>query len=132
MSTFSSTQIDVALRFLALSLGRLENPICKLSTGVGHRQRSGPQPIFRLDYFIASELDALGESGDVRIGAQRRLTLREDGEDGDSGVATQYGDRRSGTCPRRAVGLRHKGRSTHDIEGSYSEDPVRGEVLVIT
>lgn len=130
LSTFSGTQVDVALRFFALALGRFEDPVCKLGTRVGHRQRGGPQAVFGLDDFITAELDALSERGDVGIGAERRVRLREDGKDGDSGVATQYGDGRSSACLRRAVGLRYEGRSTDDVEGSYSEDPVKGECLV--
>ena len=130
LPTFSGTQIDVALRFFALALGRFEDPVCKLGARVGHRQRSGPQAVFGLDDFIPAELDALSKSGNVGIGAERRFRLREDRKDGDSGVATQYGDRRSSACLRRAVGLRHEGRSTDDVEGSYSEEPVKGRVLV--
>jgi len=123
-STLSSIQVDVALRLHHLALRRLEDPIRKLGTGVGHRQCSGPQAIFRLDDFITAELDALGESGDVGVGAEGRFGLREDGEDSDSGVATQYGDGRGRGYFGCTVGLRYEGRSADNVEGSYSEDPV--------
>ena len=108
LSTLGSTQIDVALRLPALALGCLEYPIRKLGTGVGHRKCSGPQAIFSFDDFVTAELDARGESGDVGVGAEGRFGLREDREDSDSGVATQYGDRRGGRRLRCAIGLRNE------------------------
>jgi hypothetical protein len=101
-----------------LALGSLEQRLGEASTSHGHGEGGGSGTILGLDDLITTELDAVQEGSVTdKVGV---LALGEEGDDGDTGVATDDGD---GLIS--GVGLLDLGDeagSANNIEGGDTEE----------
>jgi hypothetical protein len=84
--------LDVGALDDFLTVHGADDGVGESSGGVGHREGGRSAAGLGLDDFGSGVLDSLGERGDLlsveRVDAAGGLDLREDGDDGDSGVAS--------------------------------------------
>ena len=103
-----------------LALGGVEERLGEAGTGHGHGEGGGAGTVLGLDDLVTTELDAVDESVAGLAGDGGVVGLREQGDDGHTGVATDDGDVLAG-----GVGLLDLGdeaRGTDDIEGGDTEE----------
>ena len=102
-----------------LALGGAEEGLSEASTGHGHGESGRAGTVLGLDDLITTELDAVDEGVTSLTGDRSVVGLREEGNDGHAGVATNDGD-----LLVRGIGLLDFGDeagSADDIEGGDTE-----------
>lgn len=102
-----------------LALGGAEQGLGEASTGHGHGEGGGTGTVLGLDDLVTTELDAVdqgvaGLTGEGGVGG-----LRQQGDDGHTGVATNDGDLLTGGVGTLDLG--DEARGTDDIEGGDTE-----------
>ena len=103
-----------------LTLGGAEEGLGEAGTSHGHGEGGGTGTVLGLDDLVTTELDAVDESIAGLAGDGGVVGLREQGDDGHTGVATNDGDGLAG-----GVGLLDLGdeaRGTDDIKGGDTEE----------
>jgi hypothetical protein len=101
-----------------LALGSLQQALGETGTSHGHRQSGGSSAILSLNDLVTTELHTLEQGGvadQVRVGG-----LREERNDGDTGVTTNNGDVLIDGVG--ALELAHESRGTNDIQGGDTEE----------
>ncbi len=104
--------------------------VCEFGTGLSHRESGGSTSCFGFNDFVSSELDSfdqgvslglVGENGRRNGG----LGLRQERENGDSGVTTDDGDGVFGSFGGFTDNRGDEGGSSENVESGDTEQPVR-------
>lgn len=103
-----------------LALGSAEEGLGEASTGHGHGEGGRASTVLGLDNLVTTELDAVDESVAGLAGDGGVVGLRQQGDDGHTGVATDDGD-----LLASGVGLLDLGDEaggTDDVKGGDTEE----------
>lgn len=110
-----------------------ENLAGELGTSLSHRQSGGSSTSLGFNDFVTTELNSVHEGVPLGLVGQDRLRnsglrLRQQGQDGVTGVTTDDGDNVFGSLGGLADDGRDKGRSSQAVQGGDTEQPVRQKV----
>lgn len=107
------------LHHALLSLRGLQQALGEACSRHRHRQSRGPGTVLGLDDLVPAELDAVDEVIEGFAGEVGVVGLREEGHDGDAGVATDDGDGLVGGIG--VLDLGEEAGGADDVEGGDAE-----------
>ena len=102
-----------------LALGGAEEGLSEASTGHGHGEGGGTGTVLGLDDLVTTELNAVDKGITGLAGDGRVVGLREQGNDGHTGVTANDGDGLAGGVG--ALDLGDEAGSTDNVEGGDTE-----------
>lgn len=105
------------------TLSGLEEGFGEAGTGESHGEGGGTSTVLGLDDFVTTELDAVDEGVASLAFNAGVVGLREEGDDGYTGVATDDGDFLVGRVGR--LDLRDEAGGTDNIEGGDTKEALR-------
>lgn len=109
-----------ALNDVLLAGGSAEERLGEAGSGVSHGEGGGASALLGLDDLITTEGDAVAEALDLLIGEVGALDVGEEGEDGDTGVATNDGH--VDLVHGEAELVANEAVGAHNIEGGDTHD----------